>query len=87
MCVVVFFQHMGDCAAVESMDEAQSLDTADRFVNCRCAGYMIRHDMITEASDIAAKFTRVSTVLLLELRSIFQVLVILIILFSGKCKC
>ena len=53
-------QHMGDMkGAVECMDEAQSLDTADRFINCKCAAYMIRNDLITEAEDIASKFTRV----------------------------
>lgn len=52
-------KHMGDMrGAVECMDEAQSLDTADRFINCKCAAYMIRNDLITEAEDIASKFTR-----------------------------
>ena len=55
------FQHMGDMSgAMASMDEAQSLDTADRFINCKCACYMIRNDMIAEAEEIASKFTRVS---------------------------
>jgi len=52
---------MGDMSgAMASMDEAQSLDTADRFINCKCACYMIRNDMIAEAEEIASKFTRVS---------------------------
>ncbi|XP_002131267.2 N-alpha-acetyltransferase 15, NatA auxiliary subunit-like [Ciona intestinalis] len=52
-------KHLGDTAgAVASMDEAQSLDTADRFINCKCAAYMIRNDMISDAEETAAKFTR-----------------------------
>ena len=47
------------------MDEAQSLDTADRFINCKCACYMIRNDMMDDADETAAKFTRVSFDLLL----------------------
>ncbi|CAK8697492.1 unnamed protein product [Clavelina lepadiformis] len=52
-------KHLGDIAgAVACMDEAQSLDTADRFINCKCACYMIRNDMISEAEETASKFTR-----------------------------
>ena len=42
------------------MDEAQSLDTADRFINCKCVRYMIRNGQLKEAAEIASKFTRVS---------------------------
>ena len=42
------------------MDEAQSLDTADRYINSKCAKYMLRANHIQEACDMCAKFTRVS---------------------------
>ena len=45
--------------AVKWLDEAQSLDTADRFVNYKCSKYMLRADMIKESQEIAGKFTRV----------------------------
>lgn len=45
--------------AVKWLDEAQSLDTADRYINYKCSKYMLRANMIKEAQDIAAKFTRV----------------------------
>lgn len=36
-------QHAGDFQTAASfMDEAQSLDTADRFVNCKCTKYLLR---------------------------------------------
>jgi peptide alpha-N-acetyltransferase len=41
------------------MDEAQSLDTADRFVNCKCTKYLLRANQITTALEVAGKFTRV----------------------------
>ena len=41
------------------MDEAQSLDTADRFVNCKCTKYLLRANQIPAALDMAGKFTRV----------------------------
>lgn len=41
------------------MDEAQSLDTADRFINSKCAKYMLRANMIKEAEEMCSKFTRV----------------------------
>ena len=55
------WQHCGDHdEAVRAMDEAQSLDTADRYVNSKCAKYMLRVNQIAEASDLCSKFTRVS---------------------------
>ncbi len=55
------WQHAGDIAkAVECLDEAQSLDTADRFINCKCAKYMLRANMVQQAEEMCAKFTRVS---------------------------
>ena len=53
-------QHAGDTSkAVEMMDEAQSLDTADRCINSKCAKYMLRANQIQEAADMCSKFTRV----------------------------
>ena len=54
------YKHAGNFyEAVKWLDEAQSLDTADRFVNYKCSKYMLRADMIKESQDIASKFTRV----------------------------
>lgn len=53
-------QHGGDQdEAVRLMDEAQSLDTADRYINSKCAKYMLRASLLQEATDMCAKFTRV----------------------------
>ena len=41
------------------MDEAQLLDTADRFVNCKCTKYFLRANQISTALEVAGKFTRV----------------------------
>jgi hypothetical protein len=45
--------------AASWMDEAQSLDTADRFVNCKCTKYLLRANQINTAIEVAGKFTRV----------------------------
>jgi peptide alpha-N-acetyltransferase len=47
--------------AASWMDEAQSLDTADRFVNCKCTKYLLRANQINSALEIAGKFTRVKS--------------------------
>ncbi|XP_038056250.1 N-alpha-acetyltransferase 15, NatA auxiliary subunit-like isoform X2 [Patiria miniata] len=53
------FKHAGDVKkAVECLDEAQSLDTADRFINCKCAKYMLRANQVKQAEEMCAKFTR-----------------------------
>ncbi|KFB46843.1 AGAP002284-PA-like protein [Anopheles sinensis] len=53
------YKHAGDVLeAVKWLDEAQSLDTADRYINSKCAKYMLRANQITEAEEICAKFTR-----------------------------
>lgn len=53
-------KHAGDLyEAVRCLDEAQSLDTADRYINYKCSKYMLRANMIKQAEDIASKFTRV----------------------------
>jgi len=53
------YKHAGDPdKAVECFDEAQSMDTADRYINCKCAKYMLRANKIKEAEAMCAKFTR-----------------------------
>ncbi|CAF1077117.1 unnamed protein product [Didymodactylos carnosus] len=53
------YKHAGDFqAAAVLMDEAQSLDTADRFVNCKCTKYLLRATNISAALEVAGKFTR-----------------------------
>jgi tetratricopeptide (TPR) repeat protein len=54
------YKHCGNYVeAVRWLDEAQSLDTADRFINYKCVKYMLRANLISEAQEIAGKFTRV----------------------------
>lgn len=39
-------------SAVNCVEEAQSLDTADRYINCKCAKYMLRASkVIKNAND------------------------------------
>ena len=45
--------------AVEALKEAQTLDTADRYVNSLTASYMLAATLIQPAQDMCAKFTRV----------------------------
>ncbi|XP_036878855.1 N-alpha-acetyltransferase 16, NatA auxiliary subunit isoform X3 [Manis javanica] len=53
------YKHIGNLReAAKWMDEAQSLDTADRFINSKCAKYMLRANMIKEAEEMCSKFTR-----------------------------
>ncbi|KAL4230867.1 N-alpha-acetyltransferase 15 [Mactra antiquata] len=53
------YKHAGDIEeAVRLIDEGQSLDTADRYINSKCAKYMLRANMIQEAADMCSKFTR-----------------------------
>lgn len=53
-------QHAGNIKeAAQWMDEAQALDTADRFINSKCAKYMLKAGMIKEAEEMCSKFTRV----------------------------
>uniref|UniRef100_A0A673IPS5 N-alpha-acetyltransferase 15, NatA auxiliary subunit n=1 Tax=Sinocyclocheilus rhinocerous TaxID=307959 RepID=A0A673IPS5_9TELE len=44
--------------AARWMDEAQALDTADRFINSKCAKYLLKAGLIKEAEEMCAKFTR-----------------------------
>lgn len=53
------YKHAGDAIeAFKWLDEAQALDTADRYINSKCAKYMLRANMIKEAEETCAKFTR-----------------------------
>ncbi|XP_075154691.1 N-alpha-acetyltransferase 15/16 [Haematobia irritans] len=53
------YKHAGDeVEAYVWLDEAQSMDTADRYINSKCAKYMMRANLIKEAEEICAKFTR-----------------------------
>jgi len=52
-------KHAGDIfEAVKCLEEAQSLDTADRYINSKCAKYMLRANMISDAVEMCRKFTR-----------------------------
>ncbi|XP_034859176.1 N-alpha-acetyltransferase 16, NatA auxiliary subunit isoform X3 [Mirounga leonina] len=56
------YKHIGNLKeAAKWMDEAQSLDTADRFINSKCAKYMLRANMIKAAEEMCSKFTREGT--------------------------
>ena len=53
------YKHLGNIdKAVACLDEAQSLDTADRYINCKCAKYMLRADRVKDAELMCGKFTR-----------------------------
>jgi hypothetical protein len=58
--VFVPCKHAGNIKeAARWMDEAQALDTADRFINSKCAKYMLKANLIKEAEEMCSKFTRV----------------------------
>jgi len=62
-CVMWLWQHAGNIhEAVRWLDEAQSLDMADRYINSKCAKYMLRAGRIADAELMCSKFTRVSNV-------------------------
>ncbi|KAK6742518.1 hypothetical protein RB195_010032 [Necator americanus] len=53
------YKHAGDyCEAARLMDEAQSLDTADRYINSKCAKYLLRSGQMERAEKMCGKFTR-----------------------------
>lgn len=52
------------------MDEAQALDTADRYINYKCAKYMLRANLLKEAEEVCSKFTRVSVISKLIIRDL-----------------
>lgn len=60
------------------MDEAQALDTADRFINSKCAKYMLKANLIKEAEEMCSKFTRVCVALLwfFSLKNVIRMLAI-----------
>ncbi|XP_037317311.2 N-alpha-acetyltransferase 15, NatA auxiliary subunit-like [Pungitius pungitius] len=56
------YKHTGNIKeAVRWMDEAQALDTADRFINSKCAKYMLKAGLVKEAEEMCSKFTREGT--------------------------
>ncbi|XP_076628904.1 N-alpha-acetyltransferase 15/16 isoform X1 [Colletes latitarsis] len=53
------YKHAGNVQeAYKWLDEAQDLDTADRYINSKCAKYMLRANLIKEAEKTCEKFTR-----------------------------
>jgi len=53
------YKHAGNPEqAVACLDEAQSMDTADRYINCKCAKYLLRANRVQEAEVMCSKFTR-----------------------------
>ncbi|CAH2087864.1 unnamed protein product [Euphydryas editha] len=53
------YKHAGDpVSAYTWLEEAQAMDTADRYVNSKCARYMLRAGHVKRAEDMCAKFTR-----------------------------
>lgn len=53
------YKHAGNpIEAYMWLDEAQSMDTADRYINSKCAKYMLRANLVKEAEEICGKFTR-----------------------------
>nr|XP_032523162.1 N-alpha-acetyltransferase 15, NatA auxiliary subunit [Danaus plexippus plexippus] len=53
------YKHAGDpVRAYGWLEEAQAMDTADRYVNSKCARYMLRAGHVQRAEDMCAKFTR-----------------------------
>ena len=60
---ILLFQHAGDMTeAVHWVDEARTMDLADRYLNCKAAKYMLRAGMIDKAEEACALFTRVNKV-------------------------
>jgi peptide alpha-N-acetyltransferase len=54
-------KHCGNTyEAVKCLDEAQSLDTADRYLNYKCSKYLLRANLVKESQEMAGKFTRVN---------------------------
>ena len=59
----ILTQHAGDhMEASRWMEEARTLDTADRFVNCKSVKYLLRTNQVEKATETAGLFTRVSHV-------------------------
>lgn len=52
-------KHAGDyVAAYEALQEAQALDTADRYVNSKAASYLLKANLVRQAEEMCSKFTR-----------------------------
>eukprot|EP00795_Rhopilema_esculentum_P000514 gene514-10194_t len=53
------FKHAG-CIdeAMKWIDEGRTLDTADRYVNSKCAKYLLRANQVKKAEEICGLFTR-----------------------------
>lgn len=49
--------------AYEALQEAQALDTADRYVNSKAASYLLKANLVRQAEEMCSKFTRVRTCL------------------------
>lgn len=64
------------------MDEAQALDTADRFINSKCAKYMLKAGMVKEAEEMCSKFTRVRET---DSGGMFEFMVVFS--FKSVCSC
>ena len=45
--------------AAECLNEGRMLDTADRYINCKCAKYMLQSDQVERAEELCSMFTRV----------------------------
>lgn len=45
-------------SAYQWLEEAQAMDTADRYVNSKCSRYMLRAGHVKRAEEMCAKFTR-----------------------------
>ncbi|KAI1725387.1 NMDA receptor-regulated protein 1 domain-containing protein [Ditylenchus destructor] len=59
MAKAKIYKHAGEFPeAAKYMDQAQELDTADRYINSKCAKYMLRAGMMGEAEAMCSKFTR-----------------------------
>ncbi|KAI0228220.1 hypothetical protein L0F63_006205 [Massospora cicadina] len=53
------YKHLGQLdKAMSSMDEARELDLQDRYVNTKCAKYMLRNDRVEDAEQIITLFVR-----------------------------
>lgn len=56
---MTILQHAGNAREGASlMEQAQALDTADRYVNSKCAKYMLRAGLLKPAENMCSKFTR-----------------------------
>jgi len=72
VCKGRIYKHAGNpIEAYRCLDEAQSLDTADRYINSKCAKYMLRANLVEEAEMTCSKFTRVLPTLDIESAFIF----------------